>query len=128
MNKLKQIITISKNLGSTPVIACIGSTKDIADSLGPITGQLLVEKYKTNAIVVGTLLSPLHALNLEESLGKIKTKYPTLKVFAKELGIDVSTLSQKLNDAAAWKQTEIETIIRMLDIPVYEIGEYFFYN
>ena len=59
---------------------------------------------------------------------KIKTKYPTLKVFAKELGIDVSTLSQKLNDAAPWKQTEIETIIRMLDIPVCEIGEYFFYN
>lgn len=82
MNKLKQIITISKNLGSTPVIACIGSTKDIADSLGPITGQLLVEKYKTNAVVVGTLLSPLHALNLEESLGKIKTKYPTSKIIA----------------------------------------------
>ena len=59
---------------------------------------------------------------------KIKTKYSTLKVFAKEMGIDASTLSQKLNDAVSWKQTEIETIIRLLDIPVDEIGEYFFYN
>ena len=59
---------------------------------------------------------------------KIKTKYPTLKVFAKEIGMDVSTLSQKLNDAAGWKQIEIETIIRKLDISVTEIGEYFFYE
>lgn len=59
---------------------------------------------------------------------KIKTKYPTLKVFAKEMGIDASTLSQKLNDAAPWKQTEIETICRLLGISVDEIGEYFFYN
>lgn len=82
MNKLKQIITISKNLGAMPVIACIGSTKDIADSLGPITGQLLVEKYKPNAVVVGTVLSPLHALNLKENLDDIKTKYPTSKIIA----------------------------------------------
>ena len=82
MIKLKQIVSISKNLGLQPIIACIGSTKDIADSLGPITGQLLVEKYKTNAVVVGTLLSPLHALNLKENLDKIRNEYPTSKIIA----------------------------------------------
>ena len=59
---------------------------------------------------------------------KIKTKYPTQTEFAKAMGIDASTLSLKLNNAAPWKQTEIETIVRLLRIPLEEIGEYFFYN
>ena len=59
---------------------------------------------------------------------KIKTKYPTLKNFAKTIGIDSSTLSLKLNGVAPWKQTEIETVCQLLDIPVIEIGEYFFYS
>ena len=92
MNKLQQIITISKNLGPSPIIACIGSTKDIADSLGPITGQLLVEKYKTNAFVVGTLLSPLHALNLTKRLDQIKAERPKSKIIA----VDACSFSDKL--------------------------------
>lgn len=59
---------------------------------------------------------------------KIKTKYPTLKKFAEAMGIDSSTLSLKLNGAAPWKQTEIEIACQLLNIPVIEIGEYFFYN
>lgn len=59
---------------------------------------------------------------------KIKTKYPTLKVFAKAIGIDASTLSAKLNGLVPWKQTDIETVCQLLEIPVVEIGEYFFYE
>lgn len=59
---------------------------------------------------------------------KIKTKYPTIKIFAKAMGKDVSTISQKLNGAVSWNQTDIEIICRLLNIPVAEIGEYFFYE
>ena len=59
---------------------------------------------------------------------KIKSKYPTLKVFAKTIGIDASTLSAKLNGLAPWKQTDIELVCQLLGISVAEIGEYFFYN
>ena len=82
MNKIEQIITLSKDLGSKPIIACIGSTKDIKDSLGPITGQLLVEKYKVDAIVIGTLLSPLHALNITQRMARVCDIYPQSKTLA----------------------------------------------
>ena len=82
MNKFEQIITLCKSLGKNPIIACIGSTKDLGDSLGPIVGQLLVEKYKTNAVVVGTLTSPLHAVNLTERINAIVKRYPSSKVLA----------------------------------------------
>ena len=59
---------------------------------------------------------------------KIKSKYPTLKVFAKAMGKDASTLSAKLNGLAPWKQTDIEVICQLLGIPATEIGEYFFYD
>ena len=82
MNKFEQIITLGKSLSYRPIVACIGSTKDLGDSLGPIVGTLLEEKYKTNAIVVGTLFSPLHALNLTEKINSITEKYPLSKVIA----------------------------------------------
>lgn len=59
---------------------------------------------------------------------RIKTKYPTLKMFAQVMGMDASTLSVKLNGIAPWKQTEIELARQFLDIPIVEIGEYFFYE
>ena len=82
MNKFEQIITLGKSLGKNPIIACIGSTKDVGDSLGPIVGQLLVEKYTTDAIIVGTLTDPLHAINLTERINATIKHYPKSKVLA----------------------------------------------
>lgn len=78
----EQIITLSKNVGLNPIIACIGSTKIISDSFGPIVGQLLVEKHKISSPVIGTLLSPLNALNIVERMKTVILQYPCNKIIA----------------------------------------------
>ena len=82
MITFEQIITLSKNVGRNPIIACIGSTKSISDSFGPTVGQLLVEKYRVKATVVGTLLSPLHAVNLINKMRTATSVNPYSKVIA----------------------------------------------
>lgn len=57
----------------------------------------------------------------------IKQKYRTLAAFATAMGMDVSTLSGKLNGRTGWKQNEIELACKLLDIPIEEVGVYFFY-
>lgn len=58
----------------------------------------------------------------------IKQKYKTLDAFADALGISRSTMSSKLNGKLGWKSTEIETICKLLDIPMESVGDYFFYD
>ena len=57
----------------------------------------------------------------------IKQKYKTLADFAAAMGMDVSTLSGKLNGRTGWKQSEIERACYLLGIPIEKVGEYFFY-
>ncbi|MBE5732045.1 MAG: DUF1256 domain-containing protein [Clostridiales bacterium] len=78
----EQIITLATSLGKNPIIACIGSTKIISDSFGPTVGQLLVDKYQVNATVIGTLLSPLHAVNIVDRIQLATRLSPTSKILA----------------------------------------------
>jgi len=48
------------------VILCIGTDRSAGDSLGPLTGTMLLELYP-GAKVYGTLENPIHAKNLEEN-------------------------------------------------------------
>ena len=59
---------------------------------------------------------------------KIKSKFKTLGEFAKAIGMSQCTISFKLNGKVGWKQAEIEKICQLLDIPMAEIYEYFFYQ
>ncbi|MGL4742631.1 MAG: spore protease YyaC [Sarcina sp.] len=63
------------------IIVCIGTDKCIGDSLGPLTGSLLLEK-NFPLPVYGTLESPIHALNLETEIAKIRKIHPTSKIIA----------------------------------------------
>lgn len=58
--------------------------------------------------------------------GKIIEKYSNNGNFANEIGISERTLSLKLHNKIAFKQTEIDKAILLLDIPIEEISEYFF--
>ena len=78
----EQIITLANSLGKKPIIACIGSTKIISDSFGPMVGQLLVDKYQVNATVIGTLRSPLHAVNIIDRIQLATKLSPTSKILA----------------------------------------------
>lgn len=68
-------------LGKRPVILCIGSDRVTGDCLGPIVGQMLVER-NVNAFVYGTLSHPVTALNLKESVRHIKRVHSDKKVLA----------------------------------------------
>lgn len=69
------------SLGSAPVILCIGSDRVTGDCLGPIVGQMLTE-HGVRAYVYGTLDKPVTALNLKDSVRRIKELHSDKKVLA----------------------------------------------
>lgn len=58
--------------------------------------------------------------------GKIKEVFGTNEAFAKALGIDVSSLSAKMNNKSPWKREEIERACELLHIDISEVHIYFF--
>lgn len=69
------------SLGDRPVILCIGSDRVTGDALGPIVGQMLVER-NVDAFVYGTLARPVTALNLRENVKHIRAVHTDKKVLA----------------------------------------------
>ncbi|MCH5164982.1 MAG: spore protease YyaC [Clostridiales bacterium] len=69
------------SLGKLPVVLCIGSDRVTGDCLGPIVGQMLVERG-ANAFVYGTLARPITALNLKDAVKHIKAAHGDKKVLA----------------------------------------------
>lgn len=59
---------------------------------------------------------------------EIKRNYKTLSDFANTMGMDASTLSNKLNGKTGWKQAEMESVCNLLNIPLESVCEYFFYE
>ena len=57
----------------------------------------------------------------------IKANFHTMDNFAQAMELSRSALSQKLNGISAWSHTEIEKACKLLDIPITNVGEYFFY-
>jgi putative sporulation protein YyaC len=57
------------------VFVCIGTDRSTGDSLGPLAGTLLSEQGMGIFHVYGTLDDPIHAVNLEEKMREIKSKY-----------------------------------------------------
>lgn len=68
-------------LGFQPIVLCIGSDRVTGDCLGPIVGQMLVER-KANAFVYGTLDRPVTALNLKDAIAHISKAHSDKKVLA----------------------------------------------
>ena len=64
--------------------------------------------------------------NYLKLLGRIKECGFTQGQLAKAIGISEYTLSTKLNNKFSFKQDEIIAICKVLNIPVSEIGEFFY--
>lgn len=64
--------------------------------------------------------------NYSKLLGRIKEYGYTQETLAVAIGINPSTFSQKVNNAAFFTQREIKKICAILEIPKDEIGAYFF--
>lgn len=65
------------------IIVNIGTDRVIYDAIAPLIGTYLKNK-KCSVPVYGTISNPIHALNLEEKLYKIKSKHP----YSTIIGID----------------------------------------
>lgn len=58
--------------------------------------------------------------------GKIIEKYGSQSAFVKAFGVSENTFSLKMNNKVRFSTDDILKIIKMLDIPENEIGDYFF--
>ena len=64
--------------------------------------------------------------NYSKLLGRMKECGFTQEQLAKAIGINKATLSAKLNNRFSFSQDEILAICKVLNIPVSEIGEFFY--
>lgn len=58
--------------------------------------------------------------------GKIREVFGTNENFAKAMGMDLSSLSAKLNSKSPWKREEIEKACELLYISIEDVYLYFF--
>lgn len=65
-----------------PVIVCVGTTKVVGDSLGPIIGDLLADKYNIDAYVYGRSSRQVTGLNYEDYTQHIKVHHSDSLVIA----------------------------------------------
>lgn len=72
---LQKILQKNLKKNQVAVLICIGSDRATGDCLGPIIGYKLAYYKNYHFAVYGTLESPVHAKNLEETLQSIKRKY-----------------------------------------------------
>lgn len=64
--------------------------------------------------------------NYSKLLGRMRECGFTQKQLAKAIGINKATLSLKLNNRFSFSQEEILAICKLLNIPICEIGAYFY--
>lgn len=78
IRKLKKYI---QSINRTPVFLCIGSDRATGDCFGPLIGEKLTHKFATSKtpsampIVYGTLQTPVHAVNLSNTIGQIQNTF-----------------------------------------------------
>ncbi|MCZ2259042.1 spore protease YyaC [Sporosarcina sp. G11-34] len=75
---LKHIPFNSSNL----IFFCIGTDRSTGDSFGPLTGSRLLELQTFPYTVIGTLESPLHALNLQQQIDETTELNPAAYIIA----------------------------------------------
>ena len=66
------------------------------------------------------------AFNYSKLRGRIIEKYGRQSDFAKAFGCSDRTLSLKMNGKRPWKQTEILSAIKLLELSEEDIQDYFF--
>ncbi|WCN37877.1 spore protease YyaC [Aneurinibacillus uraniidurans] len=64
------------------VVFCIGTDRSTGDALGPIVGSHLEKMYLNNITVYGTLESPVHAVNLQETIEQVQRKHKNPLIIA----------------------------------------------
>ena len=76
------------------VIVCIGSDRNIGDSLAPIVGSVLKNSY--DYIVYGTIEHPVHALNLKDTRDYIYKHHHNPYIIAIDASLGVAENQWKI--------------------------------
>ena len=71
---LSYLIRLYRKSSQPIIILCIGSDRVTGDCLGPLSGSHLVAE-NPNAFILGSLIEPVHAMNLNAILEQIQTLY-----------------------------------------------------
>lgn len=71
---LLSLINTHRKLSQPIVILCIGTDRATGDCLGPLLGSYLASQ-RTNALILGSLVEPVHAVNLDSILEYIYNTY-----------------------------------------------------
>lgn len=88
---LSSMISVYHRTCSEFVILCIGTDRVTGDSLGPLIGYKLNRIHLEHMHIYGTLDSPVHAQNLDETISFIRCNHPDVPIIA----IDASLGSKK---------------------------------
>lgn len=90
---------------------CVGTDRSTGDSLGPFVGTMLTEAGVPN--VYGTLDHPVHALNLTETLERIKEAHPDACIVGIDacLGEAKSVGSMTLRDGALKPGASLDKVL-----------------
>lgn len=64
--------------------------------------------------------------NYNKLRGRIVEKFGTIGKLAENVDISFESISKKLNNKVAFAQQEIMVLCKLLDIPIEDIGIYFF--
>ncbi len=67
---------------NTPVILCVGTTKVIGDSLGPLVGDILIGKYNLSAYVYGKSSSQVNGITYNGYVNHINKNHAKSFVIA----------------------------------------------
>ena len=97
-NFISQIKSLKKQVrhsGKNLVFLCIGSDRATGDCFGPLVGEALLHHFSKSSspsslpIVLGTLHSPVHAMNLEKTILNIQETFykPYIAAIDASLGI-----------------------------------------
>ncbi|TMW72015.1 spore protease YyaC [Alteribacter natronophilus] len=87
--QVRQTLTTAKP--KELIVVCIGSDRSTGDSLGPLIGSRLEESGLDKWTVYGTLSSPVHAVNLEETLEFIELNHKNPYIIAVDACLGRST-------------------------------------
>lgn len=71
---ISERLSILNPMNVTPILLCIGTDRATGDCLGPLVGEKL-KNMNINCDIYGTLDSPVHALNLRDTIDYIMNYY-----------------------------------------------------
>lgn len=80
-SSVSAVVSALGTLRRPPIVLCIGSDRVTGDCIGPLVGYMLSRK-EVNATVLGTLSSPVTALNVAEVVRSLSEMHPGRKIIA----------------------------------------------